>query len=131
MGWAFLFPEFKKITCFRGPYISSGLSSTVTLSEASFLNIGLEQSSKKYQVFCCLLVSSTSHPLSTCSMERRNGKRKEREVAFETVLVAARGKMGLYQRKSVAFFTLYFLSLQGIVSVNLLRNIKLWIAYMV
>jgi hypothetical protein len=64
-------------------------------------------------------------------MERRNGKRKEREVAFETVLVAARGKMGLYQRKSVAFFTLYFLSLQGIVSVNLLRNIKLWIAYMV
>jgi hypothetical protein len=39
-------------------------------------------------------------------MERRNGKRKEREVAFETVLVAGRGKMGLYSTKENVWLSL-------------------------
>jgi hypothetical protein len=90
VGWAFLFPELKKITC------SLGFSSTETLSEASFLNIGLEQNQVKKTKF---------HPLSTCSMERRNGKRKEREVAFETVLASGRGKKKPTRESMHGFFT--------------------------
>ncbi len=102
--------KIKKITSSLGPYISSGLSSTVTLSEASFLSICLEQNQVKKTKFYAVFWLAPPPILSLPAPWREEMVRERKgRYSLWNCVSRRKGENGLIPKKMCGF--LYFILL--------------------